>query len=415
MRVIELRAENFARLKAVCIRPQGGAVRITGANKEGKTTVLKAIETALRGRAGAPAEPIRRGADHADLRLDLGEVVIKRSIKRGKQGQDDWSLTVTRADGARIAKTPQAVIDAFYSTLSIDPLAFVRADPKAQVEMLKRLVKDFDFTANARKRQEAYDERTVVNRRAKEQKTMAAQTVVPPGPKPDPVDTEGLRARIEAAARHNAKVAGAIERRAGERRRAEGMLDQAERLRSQAAQLEKEAEELQQAIVDSEAAAEPPIDVGELQNEWSTAEIARMTILAHETRAHQEQLAASFEAESEKITAEIDALDAAKVEAIARANLPVPGLSLDDEGVLLNDLSFDSASGAEQMEVACAVAMALSPDLKVILVDGGERLDSKEMAVLEGMAAKAGYDLWITKVDESGACGFVIQDGEVKE
>jgi hypothetical protein len=413
LRILELRASNFARLKAVTIRPAPGAsVKVVGANKQGKTSVLHAIEAALRGRAGAPAEPIRRGAKEAALRLDLGEVVIERTIKRGED-RDHWDLTVTRADGARIGKTPQAVIDAFYSALTIDPLGFVRAEPKQQADMLKRLVKGFDFAENAKKRQAAYDERTIANRRCKEQATLAAATIVPDGPKLDPVDMAAVGRKFDEAARHNSQVHGANIRRAAEKAKAEEMLDRAERLRSEAAQLERDAEELHRAISDSESEAQQLIDISKLQAEMQEAEQIRKAILAHETREAQEKLAASFSDESVRLTAEINALDNAKLEAIAMADLPA-GLSLSEDGVLFNDLPFSQASGAEQMEVACAVAMALSPDLKVILVDGAERLDSHEMKVMEAMAHKAGYSIWCTIVDETGKVGVVIEDGEVK-
>ena len=48
MRIISLAASNFARLRAVEIRPTGALVPIVGRNDQGKSSVLKAIWTALR-------------------------------------------------------------------------------------------------------------------------------------------------------------------------------------------------------------------------------------------------------------------------------------------------------------------------------------------------------------------------------
>lgn len=42
-RIIELRAENFKRLRAVCIRPDGDIVQITERNRQGKTSMLDAF------------------------------------------------------------------------------------------------------------------------------------------------------------------------------------------------------------------------------------------------------------------------------------------------------------------------------------------------------------------------------------
>jgi recombinational DNA repair ATPase RecF len=59
LHIVELRSENFARLRAVAIRPDGPVVQITGRNAQGKTSVLNSIWTCLKGRAVAPPQPIR--------------------------------------------------------------------------------------------------------------------------------------------------------------------------------------------------------------------------------------------------------------------------------------------------------------------------------------------------------------------
>ena len=76
--IVELRAENFQRLKAVQIRPHGRVVRLTGDNGEGKTSVLEAIASAIRGKDACPRDPIRGGADKAWVSLDLGDKIVRR-------------------------------------------------------------------------------------------------------------------------------------------------------------------------------------------------------------------------------------------------------------------------------------------------------------------------------------------------
>lgn len=63
MKILELRSENFKRLKALEIRPDGSLVTIAGRNGAGKTSVLDSIYAALAGKAAAPAVPIRKGAE----------------------------------------------------------------------------------------------------------------------------------------------------------------------------------------------------------------------------------------------------------------------------------------------------------------------------------------------------------------
>ena len=124
-----MRAENFARLKAVEIRPGGNLVQITGRNGEGRTwRASNAIWATLKGKAAAPAVPVRQGAEEANLRLQLGgdsvNLTITRNFRVGKDGGVTTSLFVTTADGKKVATSPQAVLNTLIRRFAINPLAF---------------------------------------------------------------------------------------------------------------------------------------------------------------------------------------------------------------------------------------------------------------------------------------------------
>ena len=215
MRVLELQAENFKRLKAIRIRPDGALVQITGRNEEGKSSTLDALWTLLKGRAVAGPEPIRRGAERAVLAGQLGEDRVQWEVVRTFQYTPDskditMSLQVTEveADGTRrrITKSPQAVLDGFLGALSFDPLAFARAKPAEQFDVLKRFVPGFDFERNTAQRKARFDERTDINRE-RDRARAAATTLsakLPPGPKPTRVDVSAALERFNAG---NAQIA----------------------------------------------------------------------------------------------------------------------------------------------------------------------------------------------------------------
>ena len=94
--IVEFRAENIKRLKAVTIRPdpEQPVVVLTGRNRQGKTSVLDTIWMALGGQAAIPPKPIRAGEDQGCGRLDLGEFVVERRIT-----EKGAYLKVTNRDG----------------------------------------------------------------------------------------------------------------------------------------------------------------------------------------------------------------------------------------------------------------------------------------------------------------------------
>ena len=98
LRIVALTAENVKRLTAVHIEPQGNVVQITGRNRQGKTSVLDAIWWAIEGASHIQASPIHKGADKARIRLDLGEILGRRS--------DPWPGGWGRAYDATTWRTP---------------------------------------------------------------------------------------------------------------------------------------------------------------------------------------------------------------------------------------------------------------------------------------------------------------------
>ena len=134
MRIISLTTSNTLRLSAVHIQPDGSLVVIGGRNAQGKSSVLNSISMALGGAKLCPPEPVKRGAAKSVTRLDLGELVVERTITADGHNY----LKVSNAAGAE-QKSPQAILDRLTGKLSFDPLEFSRMAPKQQVETLRAL------------------------------------------------------------------------------------------------------------------------------------------------------------------------------------------------------------------------------------------------------------------------------------
>ena len=104
---------------------------------------------------------------------------------------------------------------------------------------------------------------------------------------------------------------------------------------------------------------------------------------------------------------------------IAAAKFPVPGLGIDDDGVLLNGRPLEESSEAERILVCLSIVSKLLPKdgIRILRVGDGEKIGRDMMAELEVMAEREQVQIWIEIMkDEPGAKGGVgteifIQDG----
>lgn len=423
MKIVTLLAENIKRLVAVEISPDGNLVQITGRNGAGKTSVLDSIWWALAGATHIQAAPIRHGATKARIMLDLGELLVTRTFRRASD--DDkvtTSLTVQSADGA-VFKSPQKMLDDLLGELSFDPLAFARAKPADQIDMLRRLVPGVDFDEIERLNQRDYETRRDINRRAKELRAQAA-AIEAPAEIPEPIDEAELVAKLEEAGEHNAEIERRKARRLAVQDEIQRLRDavaiaedeiklleaRIERLRLQQQESERKREALERRLANAEPLPDP-IDTAEIREAIEKARennrLAEQAKRRHEIEAE----AAELEARAEALTAAMEDRNAEKAAAIAAANLPVPGLAFGDGVVTLNGVPFDQASDAEQLRASVAIAAALNPRLRVIRIRDGSLLDESGLKLVAEMAEAQDFQVWIERVDSTGKVGFVIEDG----
>lgn len=419
MRILSLQAQNFKALRAVEITPTGAMVPIIGDNGAGKSSVLDSIYCALAGKKAIPSKPIRRGADSAVIKLDLGEVKVTR-----KFSGDTTSVIVEAQSGARFP-SPQRMLDDLLGELSFDPLRFANAEPKAQLETLRSLVKlDVDVDALDGQNARDYELRREWNRKVDSLKERVSSlgAGIDSQMETTPIDINALTSRMADASDHNA----AIDRRRANREktaelrdtlilRAEEKRTAARRLVDEAAALDLEADAKQQ-LLDTAGPLPETIDATALRDEINSAmrtnterESQSRQRDAHK-RAVDELQAAS--ATSANLTAQMEGRTKAKVDAIANAKMPIEGLGFGDGEVLYQGMPLSQVSSAERIRVSFAMAIAKNPKLRVVLLHDGPLLDEKSLALVAQMAEEADVQVWIERVGR-GPVGVLIQDGEV--
>lgn len=127
------------------------------------------------------------------------------------------------------------------------------------------------------------------------------------------------------------------------------------------------------------------------------------------------KLSETLAEESKALTRGIGKRTQEKDDAIAAAQMPVPGLGFGDGIVTMNGLPFDQASDAERLRTSVAIAMAANPKLRVIRIRDGSLLDEDSMKILSDMCDENEFQCWIETVSSNAKTGFVLEDGHLKD
>jgi DNA repair exonuclease SbcCD ATPase subunit len=399
-KIIKLEANNFKRLRAVEISPGGNLVVIAGRNGQGKTSVLDAITAALGGTSTkALPRPIRDGEDKASIVLETEDLIVTRTFSGTTS-----KLTVKGKDGATFSKG-QAKLDQLLGRLSLDPLAFTQLSDKEQLATLIDLVElPFDPTKLEAERAKVFTERTDVNRRVKELQSQAAQYTIPADVPAEEVSVSALLTQYREAESQHRELASS-------RRTLEAAQTKVENLRAQLAAAEEERSQARAYFEDWDEADLPDLEA--IQSQIDTAEQVNSNVrMAQGHRQIVERLT-TLQGDAEFLSAQLAAIEKRKAEGLAAATFPVDGLGFDTDGVTYQSVPFKQASGAEQLRVSLAMAIALNPGLKVIRIADGSLLDSTNLQLIEEMAVANDYQVWIEMVDETGDFGITIEDGAV--
>lgn len=405
MKIQKLNIERFKRIFEVEITPRGNTIEICGRNGQGKSSILDAIWLTLSGSSAAKTsgttKPVRDGEKDAVVRLDLGDIVVtRRWTAEGKS-----TLTVESAAGKKFS-SPQALLDTLVGGLAFDPLAFSRMSSKEQRTALLNLVKlDIDPDAIDAKYKGLYDERTIINRQHKNFLSALAELETPAAETPTTeLSVSDQLRKLDEARRQKAEIEGKQAK----------LADLRERMKRLQAELEGVVAEGKALAAEVRQAVTP--DVMAMEKSVLAIDEANKRIREKQKYADLVVRAETEEKKSVSITKQLEELERAKREAFANAKMPIEGLSFDEDGVLFGGVPFRQCSSAEQMKVCIAIAAALNPKIRVILVKDASLLDDESMELVNKMAEGLDIQVWLERVSDEGGDGVkvVIEDGAIR-
>lgn len=395
MKILNLKISNFKKIVNVEITPTDNVVKISGKNGAGKSSVLDAFWVALGGTKNAPDQPIREGQALATIKLDLGDITVERRFSAGGKSV----LFVTNEVGAKI-KAPQKVLDDLLGRLSFDPLQFMRMGAKEQVTYLKELV-GLDFTDMDAERSVLFDKRTQAKRTLADIESQHEAIDIHEDTPEETLNVADLVGDLQTATETNATLTRYVSR---------GseidvlLLD----LQSKIELLKSERD----AII-AYCGNNTEIDLQPIRDKIANIELLNGYRRDMDTRDGLGLRIAKGREVIATMTENIEAVDEDKRNQLAASTFPLEGLGFDAEAVTFNGLPITQASYAEQLKISTSMAMALNPDLRVIRITDGSMLDADSMKVIENIAEKNDFQVWVEIVDDTGEIGVYIQDGVV--
>ena len=111
----------------------------------------------------------------------------------------------------------------------------------------------------------------------------------------------------------------------------------------------------------------------------------------------------------------LENLDRYRTKILQDAELPLPELSITDDGDLLyRGMKWDCMSGAERLKVATSICMKSKPECGFVLIDGLEAMDPQTLAEFSEYLAQNNMQGIGTIVGENAAT-VIIEDGKIKE
>jgi len=451
--ISHLKISNILGIDELEFSPEGFN-EIRGKNGAGKTSVLEAIKAATG--QGHDATLLRTGATEGEVVLVLDDgVEIKKRVTETR------SVTkVTGADGKQVTK-PAEFMKSLVDSLSVNPVAFLSAQPKDRVKVL---LEAMPIEVDAERleqmsgippildgsihglaiideiRARVYSDRTGTNRAVKEKDNTVnqLQLAMPEVPGGAEGNEDELRAQVEAAtlakdnelnrvrdkldgikaenqkqidtirAESQAKVdevRAEVQRQIDEIK-AKGLVDAEELTSTSNAAIEaiqtKERETERMAGLQREKTIKTHTDtVGPINQ---TLESIRTNRSAHARREQALATIKQMEKELEDLkkdaddqTKSLEQIDAYKLELLE--SLPIPGVEIRDGEIYRGGVVFDRLNTAQQVEIAVEIAKLRAGELGVCCVDRLECLDPEAFIAFREQVLESGMQLFVTTVN----------------
>jgi DNA repair exonuclease SbcCD ATPase subunit len=428
--VSSIRINGFKAIQSLSLQPNGKHVEITGANGQGKSSLIDAVWVALTGQ-DVPTVPVHRECIKGAIEVGLtdGHTVTRSFTPSGSK------LSIEGPDGQKITTSPQKFLDGLVGRISFDPFSFAELAPGKQKAILTELLGlDFsDLDADkARLLQEKRDATAEAKAAERQVDELASVTTA------EPVDVSALlekqKARQTAAeavsvaqsdfVNISTKLEEVDARVILSNKEIEADLAKLEEMRASINAKQARLEDLRGSRArgaDAKAVAETKVHgareaLAALPDVTEAIATAGAKNKQADDWARKTRLTASWKALTEKLQKldlDLKSTEEERVRRLTEAKFPVAGLTFSDSGVMFNNLPFDKQSQcmSDILKVGVAIAIAQNPGVRIARIKDGSLLDEASMEKLLATLTKYGFQAFV-EVVSSGELQAIVLDEE---
>lgn len=419
MKIESASIRNFKNVGELFIEPEGRSFVIAGGNAAGKSSVVQALLGTLAGEK--PKVVVGKDGDVAEVIVNIkgdGKSfhIAAKYQQDAIKGRAEGKIVITDQDGNKVGlKAFRYLIG--NSTFDVNR-DFLSKTKKEQVDFLKKVSgKEAEFNALERERLKKFEERTEVNRKVRDLEGEIKGKEI--DTKLTFIDLEPIKKEMseigESIKKYEYVVRGVSEAKSyladydavnekidAEISALEAKIKELKDQKASRAETHKEmSKKLEKGEAWLEANKEPDMD--ELNEKMSKAIENNRSVEKRDEILAKHKLLKEKKAEAESLTKEIEKKEAEKADLIKESNLPVDGLTFNEEGVFLDGLPFEEGqiNTAKIQEVGFMLFKSLQNNIKVMKLDMND-LDKDTYEKILNMASESDTQVIFEKVSWDG-------------
>ena len=439
MQVLKYEAHNVMGVKDIKFDLAGRHLFLVGgANGQGKSSALTALIMALAGKSGMSDYPdiaLRKGEKKGKVTIELTgdtelmevkSITVELSLRQKTSGAVVEEFRVLDSTGEE-APEPRKLLQRLFTLRAFDPLAFERMKPKEKATLVQQML-GLDLSKFDKEHAKVFEQRTELGREGKKLAAQMEASKKHDDAPAEEVKVVDLMSEMEKLQEDNKSRANMQKLADDLKQRQVTLTGVADDLVEKIAAMQKQLQGIKEQIAVAEKAELDAIanvaklpdrepDIAAVKEKISKADETNRKVRENAAHASLEKELKNSRGEYQKLTDRLTEITEERADAVAKAEWPMEGMELNEDGLLMNGLPFEQASTSQRIMASVKVGMALNPKLRLLVCQHGSDLDNDTLDALDRAAVEHDFQLLIELVtrskEDEERCAVVIADGEV--